>query len=198
MHTFFYARVSTASQTTENQALEVEQAGYAVDQAYSDTISGKVPAAERPEFEKMLDTIGRTRKPKRLIVTKLDRLGRDAGDILSTVKSLEEMGCGVKVLQLGDIDLTSPGGKIVMATLAAVAEVERDMIVERTKAGLARARNEGKRLGRPRAVSDDGIRRILTALDEGQSISRVARDVGVSRATVMRVRDREGTTTSAA
>jgi len=71
MHTFVYARVSTSDQTNDNQLLEIEQAGYEADTVYTDTISGKVPADERPEFGKMLDTVTRTRKPKRLIVTKL-------------------------------------------------------------------------------------------------------------------------------
>ena len=131
MHTFIYARVSTDGQTTENQLLEIERAGYEADAIYQDTISGKVPAKDRPEFGKMLDTIIRTKKPKRLVVSKLDRLGRDAIDILSSVKFLEEAGCAVRVLQLGDLDLTSSAGKLVMSTLAAVSEMERDMLVER-------------------------------------------------------------------
>lgn len=188
MHTFTYSRVSTAGQTTKNQDLEIEQAGYVADQAYSDTISGKIPAGDRPEFAKMLDSIARTRKPKRLIVTKLDRLGRDAGDILSTVKLLEGMQCAVKVLQLGDIDLTSAGGKIVVGTLAALAEVERDILIERTHAGLARAKREGKTLGRPKVTTDKTRQLMLDQLRAGNSVSQVAREHGVSRATVIRVR----------
>jgi len=85
MHTFAYARVSTGDQTTENQILEIETAGFEPDAIYCDTISGKVPAMERPEFARMMDTITRTRKQKRLIVAKLDRLGRNAADITGTV-----------------------------------------------------------------------------------------------------------------
>ena len=187
MHTYFYSRVSTADQTTENQTIEAEKAGVTVDQAYRDVISGKVKAADRPEFSKMLDSISRTRPPKQLIVSKLDRLGRDAGDVISTVNTLSEMNCGVKVLQLGDMDLTSPAGKIVLATLSAVAEVERDLIVERTKAGLDRAKQQGKSLGRPKVTNDEARRQILNALVAGTSISQVARDHGVSRMTVMRI-----------
>ena len=95
MQTFVYARVSTVDQTTDNQLLEIEQAGYEADTVYTDTVSGKVPAEDRSEFGKMLDTITRTRKPKRLIVTKLDRLGRDAIDILTTVRRLSELECAV-------------------------------------------------------------------------------------------------------
>ncbi|CAA7626706.1 recombinase family protein [Magnetospirillum sp. UT-4] len=191
MHTFIYARVSTSGQTTENQLLEIERAGYEADAIFADTISGKVPAIERPEFAKLMDTISRTRKPKRLIVSKLDRLGRDAVDILGSVRALEQAGCSVRVLQLGDLDLTSSAGKLVLSTLAAVAEIERDFLVERTQAGLARARVEGKRLGRPKVTNDDSVESIRNALSGGVSVSQIARDHGVSRATVIRVRDGE-------
>lgn len=192
MHTFLYARVSTSGQTTENQLLEIAAAGYEADTTYEDVISGKVPAMERPEFSKMMDTIGRTKKPKRLIVTKLDRLGRDAVDILGTVRALEATGCAVRVLQLGDLDLTSSAGKLVLSTLAAVAEMERDILIERTHAGLARAKKEGKRLGRPKATDDEAAAAIRRALAEGTSVSQVAKEHGVSRQTVMRIRDAVG------
>jgi len=189
MFPFVYARVSTVGQTTENQRLEIEKAGYQADSVYADTVSGTVPAAERPEFSKMRDSIARTRKPKRLVVSKLDRLGRDAGDIMSTVKDLESLGCGVKVLQLGDIDLTSAGGKIVLATLSAVAEVERDILIERTQAGLARAKAQGKKLGRPRVTTEADQSAIREAVRSGEAVAAVARRFDVSRQTVMRIRD---------
>ena len=189
MQTFVYARVSTVDQTTDNQLLEIEQAGYEADTVYTDTVSGKVPAEDRPEFGKMLDTITRTRKPKRLIVTKLDRLGRDAIDILTTVRKLSELECAVKVLQLGELDLTSSAGKMVLSTLSAVAEMERDILVERTKAGLARARAEGKQLGRPKLVDKKSAADIQKKLGSGISVAQIARDHGVSRMTIMRIRD---------
>ncbi|MFN8720496.1 MAG: recombinase family protein [Rhodospirillales bacterium] len=189
MHTFTYLRVSTSLQTTDNQAVEIEAAGYTPDHVYADTISGKVPAMERPEFAKMVDTIARTRKPKRLIVSKLDRLGRDAVDVQSTVRRLSEMGCAVRVLQLGDLDLTSSAGKLVMATLSAVAEMERDILIERTNAGLARARRDGKALGRPR-VTDAAMNETIRArIAAGDAVAAIARDLSVSRQTVARVRD---------
>lgn len=189
MHTFAYARVSSSGQTNENQLLEISQAGYEPDTTYEDKISGKVPARERPEFIKMMDTITRTRKPKHLIVTKLDRLGRDAVDIIGSVRSLEAAGCVVRVLQLGDLDLTSSAGKLVLSTLAAVAEMERDILIERTNAGLARARKEGKRLGRPKATKDGDEAGILQRLKDGANVALVAREYGVSRQTIMRIRD---------
>lgn len=189
MHTFIYARVSTDSQTNQNQLLEIAQAGYQADAIYTDSISGKIPALERPEFAKMMDAISRTKSPKRLIVSKLDRLGRDALDILGTVKNLEHTDCTVRVLQLGDLDLTSSAGKLVLSTLAAVAEMERDILVERTNAGIARAKAEGKILGRPKLTNEDSENLIRSKLAQGVSVSQVARDFEVSRATIIRIRE---------
>ena len=189
MQTFTYLRVSTSGQTVDNQLHEIEAAGYSPDAVYSETVSGSVAASDRPEFAKMLDAIGRARNGRRLIVTKLDRLGRDAGDIMATVKTLETMGCGVKVLQLGDIDLTSAGGKIVLATLSAVAEVERDILIERTQAGLERAKADGKKLGRPKASAWDHADDIRAALAAGERVAAVARQHATTRQTVLRIRD---------
>lgn len=191
MHTLAYLRVSTAGQTTDNQLHELQERGFEPDTVYAETVSGSVPAGERPEFTLMLDAIKRTRKPKRLVVTKLDRLGRDASDIMATVKHLESIGCGVKVLQLGDVDLTSSGGKIILATLSAVAEVERDILIERTQAGLQRAKAEGKKLGRPREAAWSDAATIRDRLAAGEAVAQVARDYGVSRATIIRIRNTE-------
>jgi DNA invertase Pin-like site-specific DNA recombinase len=189
MHTFVYARVSTASQTTENQIKEIEDRGYKPDSVFKETISGKVPAKDRPEFSLLIKTVQRMTGEKRLVVSKLDRLGRDAGDILATVKALEALGCKVQVLQLGDLDLTSSAGKLVLSTLSAVAEMERDILIERTHAGLARARSQGKALGRPKVTDDSTRQSILMKLSEGLSVAATAKDHGVSRQTVMRIRD---------
>lgn len=187
MHTFSYTRVSTADQHTANQDQEIERAGYAVDAAYAETISGKVPAMDRPEFARMVDAISRTRKPKCLVVTKLDRLGRDGVDVQKTIKQLAAMGCAVKVLQLGDLDLTSSAGKLILATLSAVAEMERDLLVERTQSGLQRAKAQGKQLGRPRKINPVDIPTIRGRLENGETISALARQYGTSRATIMRL-----------
>ncbi|WP_420403557.1 recombinase family protein [Nisaea sp.] len=189
MQTYVYARVSTAGQTTENQIVEIERQGYELDAVYKDTISGSVPAIERPEFVKLVDAIERTKKPKRLVVAKLDRLGRDAADIHNTVRRLSDLDCAVKVLQLGDVDLTSPAGKIIMGTLAAVAEVERDILVERTQAGLQRAKAEGKKLGRPKKQAWEEADGINQCLREGVSVSETARRFKTTRQTVLRIRD---------
>ena len=99
------------------------------------------------------------------------------------------MGCAVRVLQLGDLDLASSAGKLVLSTLSAVAEMERDLLVERTNAGLARARAEGKKLGRPKVTNDNTAAEIRAKLGEGTSVAQVAREHDVSRMSVMRIRD---------
>lgn len=153
---------------------------------FSDTISGKVPASERPEFSRMLE---RMEAGDMLVVSKLDRLGRDMIDVMQTLRALTAQGIRVKVLALGDTDLTSTAGKAVVGILAVVAEMERDMLVERTQAGLARAKAEGKQLGRPSKTSDTDRDTIRARLGAGESVSQVARDFGISRATVISIRD---------
>ena len=185
MATFAYGRVSTKDQTAENQKLEIERAGYKVDYWYADEgVSGKVSASQRPQFAKMLAQI---RDGETLVVSKLDRLGRDALDVGTTIKALAARRIEVIVLQLGKLDLASPAGKMMLTMLSAVAEMERDLLVERTQAGLARAKKEGKTLGRPVHTTPDQRADILAKHNAGISISALARLHNVSRATVMRI-----------
>ncbi|UVJ45068.1 recombinase family protein [Pseudomonas sp. LS1212] len=183
MRTFLYARVSTEDQTTDNQVQEVRAAGFAVEQqrVIVETISGSTIATQRPQFAKLVERLERSDV---LIVTKLDRLGRSAIDVQSTVKSLADRGVKVHCLALGGADLTSSAGKMTMGVLAAVAEFERDLIVERTQAGLARAKAEGKKLGRPVATGTTAQVQRLKA--EGKSQREVVALSGLSIATVKR------------
>ena len=119
----------------------------------------------------------------------LDRLGRDAIDVLQTVRQLGERGICVVVLQLGNTDLTAPAGKLLLSMLAAVAEMERDLLVERTQAGLARAKTEGKTLGRPSKTTPGERSEIRCRLDAGESVSALARAYGVSRANIIGIRE---------
>lgn len=186
--TFAYLRVSTAEQTVENQRQEIVAAGFTPRMVFADTISGKAAAAQRPEFAKLLDMIARTEGPKELVVAKLDRLGRNAMDVRAMIDRLAAMGCGVVVLQLGKLDLTSAAGKMTLTVLAAVAEMERDLLVERTQAGLQRAKAEGKTLGRPQALAGEKAERARKMLVEGLSVAHVARTLGVARGTVAKLR----------
>ncbi|NRH44059.1 MULTISPECIES: recombinase family protein [unclassified Pseudomonas] len=184
MAIFGYGRVSTTAQTSENQRLELEQSGYALDFWFTDTVSGKACAALRPAFAELLSKI---RDGETLIVSKLDRLGRDSVDVLQTVRLLEARRIRVLVHQLGAVDLTSPAGKLLISMLAAVAEMERDLLVERTQAGLTRAREAGKQLGRPPRLSQEQRSQVALGVGSGLSISALAKRYGVSRATIAKV-----------
>lgn len=185
MATFAYGRVSTSLQDTDNQRLELTNAGWAIDYWFADTISGKSASSQRPAFRELLTKI---RDGETLLVSKLDRLGRDAIDVLQTVRDLGARNIKVVVHQLGSTDLTSPAGKLLLSMLAAVAEMERDLLIERTQAGLTRAKAEGKKLGRPSKIAPEQRSDILMSLSEGASISALARRYAVSRATIAGVK----------
>lgn len=185
MATFGYGRVSTSLQDSENQRLELTNAGWTIDYWFADTISGKSASSQRPAFKELLTKI---RDGETLLVAKLDRLGRDAIDVLQTVRDLGARNIRVVVHQLGSTDLTSPAGKLLLSMLAAVAEMERDLLIERTQAGLTRAKAEGKKLGRPSKITLEQRSDILRSVAEGASISALARKYAVSRATIAGVK----------
>jgi len=187
MAIFGYGRVSTTQQTTDNQKLELENAGFKIDYWFTDNgISGKTSASQRAEFSKLLTQI---RNGETLVVSKLDRLGRDAVDVLQTVRLLADRNIQVIVLQLGKTDLSSPTGKLLLTMLTAVAAMERDLLIERTQAGLARAKAEGKILGRKPKTTEDQRVIIREQLNSGVSVSQLARDYGISRAAVISIRE---------
>lgn len=185
---FAYVRVSTNGQTTENQIQEIEAAGFRVEphRVISETISGSVAISARPGFIRLLD---RLEAGDILIVTKMDRLGRNTIDVSSTVHKLDEKGIRVHCLALGGVDLASPAGKMTMNVINAVAQFERDLLIERTNAGLRRAKSEGTKLGRPSALSASRRAEIQAALVDGQKVTPLAKRFGVSRQTIMRIRD---------
>lgn len=185
--TFAYCRVSTADQSADNQLREIKAAGFDVAprRAIFETISGSVAADQRPEFSRLLDKL---EADDVLIVSKLDRLGRNAMDVRSTVERLAEAGVRVHCLALGGVDLTSAAGKMTMGVIAAVAEFERDLLIERTQSGLQRAKDAGTPLGRPSALTPDRRAAVLDRLALGASVAQLARDFDTTRQTIMRVR----------
>jgi putative DNA-invertase from lambdoid prophage Rac len=186
---FAYCRVSTTDQTIENQLREIAAAGFdiAPKRLVTETISGSVPASERAGFSGL---INRLEEGDVLVVTKLDRLGRNAMDVRATVEALTGLGVRVHCLALGGVDLTSAAGKMTMGVLAAVAEFERDLLIERTQSGLARAKAAGKALGRPQALAEGQARAALEKLSKGLSVAAVAKEFDTSRQTIMRLRDK--------
>lgn len=181
--TFVYARVSTCDQTTDNQLLEICSAGFDVQdrRVIAETISGSTQASDRPGFQKLLE---RMEEGDVLIVTKLDRLGRNAIDVRQTVEHLSANGIRVHCLALGGVDLTSAAGKMTMQVLSAVAEFERDLLIERTHAGINRAKSEGKKLGRPEAVGT--TKDVQECKANGLTQSQTVKKLHISLATVKR------------
>lgn len=182
---FAYCRVSTVDQTTDNQISEISAAGFAVNdnRVIRETISGSVAAFERPEFSRLVD---RLESGDVLLVTKLDRLGRNAMDVRSSVERLASTGVRVHCLALGGVDLCSPAGRMTMGVIAAVAEFERDLLIERTQSGLKRARAEGKALGRPSVLSAVQRAEVIKRRAEGESLSKLATAFAVTRSAIQR------------
>lgn len=171
-----YARVSTGGQTCENQLLclrEVaERAGWTVVQEYVETASGATTS--RPELDRARADAARRRYDV-LMSWDASRLGRSLRDLLNLVHDLEALRIDLHLHQEA-LDTTTPSGRLLFQVRGMVAEMERSMIVERTKAGLARARAQGKRLGRPPA-SDALIAAIRNLRSRGMGIDRIAREL---------------------
>ena len=182
--TFAYCRVSTSEQATENQIVAIRQAGYDIldNRVVSETVSGGVQAMKRKGFADMVTH--KLEKGDRLVVLKLDRLGRDNIDVQQTIAMLVDKGIDVVSLDLPVRNLASAEGKLMLQMFSAFAEFEKSRIIERTKEGLARAKAEGKKLGRPAAK--DTIKRVQYAKAKGMSQSKAALELGLSLPTIKR------------
>ena len=175
-----YARVSTGEQTLDLQLDALAAAGCG--KVYRETASGA--KADRPVLEELL---GYLRPGDTLVVWRLDRLGRSLRHLIETVALLAERGVGFKSLT-EQIDTTTLGGKLVFHVFGALAEFERDLIRERTHAGLAAARARGRTGGRPKKLGDPKQLALARALyDGGQTdIVTICTTLGISRATLYR------------
>ena len=182
--TFAYCRVSTSEQTTENQIMAIRQAGYDIldSRVVSEVVSGGVQAMKRKGFDDMVTH--KLEKGDQLVVLKLDRLGRDNIDVQQTIAMLVEKGIDVVSLDLPVRNLASAEGKLMLQMFSAFAEFEKSRIIERTKEGLARAKMEGKKLGRPAAT--DTVKRVQEAKSKGLSQSKAALELGLSLPTIKR------------
>ena len=186
---FAYCRVSTLLQHTENQRIEIQTAGFDVNpqRFIEEHISGSVASSERPEFIRLLD---RMESGDILVVTKLDRLGRNAMDIRKTVEKLASSNIRVHCLALGCVELTSPAGKMTMQVISAVAEFERDLLIERTHSGIARAKAAGTRFGRPPSLNAEQKLAVIARINTGFSISSIAREFKTTRQTILRIKEK--------
>jgi DNA invertase Pin-like site-specific DNA recombinase len=174
-----YARVSTSDQTLALQQDALQKAGCT--KIFTDTASGA-----QTEREGLTEAISYVRAGDTLVVWKLDRLGRSLKDLISRITELNDRGIGFKSLT-EQIDTTTSGGKLIFHIFGALAEFERDIIRERTNAGLEAARVRGKKGGRPRALSPEKIKfaRTLYA-DKKTSVAEICKMLGISRHTLQR------------
>jgi DNA invertase Pin-like site-specific DNA recombinase len=174
-----YARISTGEQNSDLQRDALEQAGCT--RVFEDTASGSI--ATRPELEHALDHL---RTGDTLVVWRLDRLGRNLRHLIETVRLLDERGVSFKSLTEA-IDTSTPGGRLVFHLFGALAEFERDLIRERTKAGLDAARTRGRRGGRPTVMTPEKLD-VARAMYDSRShtLAAIAETVGISRATLYR------------
>ena len=173
-----YARVSTHDQTLNLQRDALEKAG--CNKIFTDTASGA--KAERKGLDEALDYV---RKGDILVVWRLDRLGRSLPHLITTMTALEERGIGFKSLT-GNIDTTTSGGKLIFHIFGALAEFERNLIRERTNAGLIAARARGRRGGRPKALTPKQRSIALDLYEKRHPIVDICRTLKISKATLYR------------
>jgi len=179
-----YARVSTLDQNLELQKDALEKAG--CEQVFEDHVSGS--ATERPGWAQAQAVL---RKGDTLVVWRLDRLGRSLKHLIDTVNELHARGVGFKSLN-ENIDTTTSGGRLVFHIFGALAEFERELIRERTQAGLAAARARGRKGGRPRKLTKRQVASAVTLLKDGEhSVTGVAEMLGVSRSTLYRALEQD-------
>jgi putative DNA-invertase from lambdoid prophage Rac len=182
--TYFYCRVSTTEQTTANQVQAFQDKGYDVAEEFvvEETVSGAVCAMERKAFRAMVEH--KLMKGDTLVVLKIDRLGRDNIDVQQTITLLTDKGINVHSLDLPTKDLTTSEGKLMLQMFTAFAEFERNRIRERTIEGQARARAEGKTIGRPTKATPKKVAELRSG---GLTIAKTAEKLGISVATVKRL-----------
>jgi len=185
-----YLRVSTIDQTTANQERELrqvaERAGWEVDKVYKDRgISGSKGRDKRPAFDALHKAAAR-REIDIVMAWSVDRLGRSLQDLVVFLSEIHAAGVDLFLHQQG-LDTTTPAGKALFQMMGVFAEFERSMIQERVRAGLRRAKDDGKRLGRPR-IARQLEERILAALKAGETIRGVADKFDVNPSTVQRIK----------
>ena len=174
-----YARVSTQGQDLEQQRIALGQNG--CQRIFEEKVSGA--KRDRPELSRLLDHL---RPGDVLTVTRLDRLARSTTDLLHIAERLKEINAGLRSLAEPWADTTSPAGRMVLTIFAGIADFERSLIGERTSAGRAAAKAKGVRLGPEPVLTHEQITNARRLIDKGQSVSEVARLLGVHRATLYR------------
>jgi len=189
-----YARVSTDGQSVENQLQELEavarKEGWQIVQRYTDKgISGAKGRKDRPAFDGLCKAAMR-REFDLIAAWSVDRLGRSLLDLVTFLKDIHAKGINLYLHKQG-LDTTTPTGEMMFQMMGVFAQFERTIIVERVKAGLKRAKAEGRKLGRPR-VDGKVTAKVLALRREGKGMRKIARELGIGNATVQRILGEEG------
>jgi len=184
-----YARVSTDGQSVENQLQELEavarKEGWQIVQRYVDKgISGAKGRKDRPGFDGLCKSAMR-REFDLIAAWSVDRLGRSLLDLVTFLKDIHAKGINLYLHKQG-LDTTTPTGEMMFQMMGVFAQFERTMIVERVKAGLKRAKAEGRKLGRPR-VDGKVTAKVLALRKEGKGMRKIASELGIGNATVQRI-----------
>lgn len=173
-----YARISTADQNLDMQIAALRKAGVAEDCLYHETVSGV--AQRRPRLDQAIKA---SRRGDTLVVWKLDRLGRSLLDLLNKLGKLEESGVGFRSLTEG-IDTTTPGGRLIMQVMGALAEFERGLVVERTREGVRRHIERGGRIGAEKKMTAEKLKTAAAMFRKGATTREVAAALQVAPMTI--------------
>lgn len=178
-----YARVSTGHQSLDQQVDELAAAGVEPDRIYNDKLSGSSTREQRPGFSALLDY---ARPGDAIVVVGIDRLGRNAAEVMTTIRDLGERNIVLRSLREG-IDTSNATGRMIAGVLASLAELELELGRERRAAAREARRTRGQHIGRPKALDakQTGVVRRMHA--SGEPVASIAETLGVSRATVYRV-----------
>jgi putative DNA-invertase from lambdoid prophage Rac len=190
-----YARVSTSDQSCDRQITDLTEfaarAGYEVLDIHKETISG---TKSNRHARNQVIALAQVRKIDAVLVTELSRWGRSTQDLLDTLNQLAAWNVSVVAMSGMTFELDSPHGRMMATMLAGIAQFERDLMSERIKSGLAAAKARGKKLGRQkgqRPKSDRLAPKVMALIDEGRSYRWIARDLGISKNTVLTIAKRQ-------
>jgi DNA invertase Pin-like site-specific DNA recombinase len=178
-----YARVSTGHQSLDQQADALTAAGVDATRVYSDKLSGTSTREQRPGLAALLDY---AREGDAIVVVGIDRLGRNAAEVMTTIRELGERGIVLRSLREG-IDTSNATGRMVAGVLASLAELELELGRERRSAARDARRARGQSIGRPKALDESKMALAQRMHASGEPVSVIGRTLGVSRATVYRV-----------
>ena len=185
-----YSRVSTSRQTTDNQVLELKEVcrrnNWTIVRQINDSgISGAKGRSDRPGFDELHKMVSR-KEADMVVVWSLDRLGRSTVDLANFMGELEAKHVSF-YSHTQSIDSRTPAGKMSFAIFSAIAEFERNIIRERVMAGLARAKAEGKKLGRPSNISENTKVAVRLMREKGMAKHRIARELGIGCGSVQKM-----------